>query len=419
MKPEVNQTHDVIIVGGGLSGIACAVTLHAAGVPALVLEAGDDFGGRVRTDAVDGFLLDRGFQVYLDAYPEAGKLLDLKALDLQPFEPGALVYDGKRLRRVLDPFRRPSHALESALQPIGTIMDKLRVGLLKLRASGWTTGKIALHPEITTAQWLRDFGFSEAMIDTFFRSFYGGIFLERDLRTTSRMFEFTFQMFSQGNATLPARGMQEIPRQLVSRLPPDCLKTHSRVTAISENSVTVNGMEVLGARHVVLATDSTTTQRLLPAALAKDPEWRAVTNLYFSAPSSPIHEKLIALNGVPGGLVNNVCVLSEIAPAYAPTGKALISASVLGVHDATDLVRCVKSELSNWFGSQVESWEPLRTDRIPEALPEQAPGSNSFARPGFRCVDGIWICGDHLSHPSIEGAISSGIRTANAILQSR
>lgn len=406
-----------MIVGGGLSGLACAVTLQSGGVTALVLEASDDFGGRVRTDVQDGFLLDRGFQVYLDAYPEAGKLLDLKALDLQPFEPGALVFDGKRLRRVLDPFRRPGHAIESALQPIGTIMDKLRVGLLKLRASGWTLAKIAAHPEITTEQWLREFGFSEAMIDTFFRSFYGGIFLERDLRTSSRMFEFTFQMFSQGNATLPAHGMQEIPRQLVSRLAPDCLMTHRRVTAVSSKSVTVDGMKSLEAEHVVLATGSTAVQRLLPGALVRKPGWRAVTNLYFSAARSPIQEKLIALNGVSGGLVNNVCVLSEIAPAYAPPETALISVSVLGNHHTTDLAQRVKRELDGWFGSEVEAWKTLRIDQITEALPEQPPGSDSFAGPGFRLVDGVFVCGDHVSHPSIEGAITSGVRAALEILK--
>ena len=365
----------------------------------------------------DGFLLDRGFQVYLDAYPEAGKLLDLKALDLQPFEPGALLFDGKRLRRILDPFRRPGHAIESAMQPVGKMMDKLRVGLLKLRASSWTLEKIAQHPEVSTEQWLREFGFSESMIDTFFRSFYGGIFLESDLRTSSRMFEFTFQMFSQGNATLPAHGMQEIPRQLVSRLAPECLKTHCRVSAISKNAVTLDGMNRMESKHLVLATDSTAVQRLFPNALAKKPEWRSVTNLYFSAPRSPIQEKLIALNGKRGGMVNNVCVLSEIAPAYAPPGQALISVSVLGIHDAIDFPQLIKNELSVWFGPQAQSWHHLRTDHIHQALPEQAPGSDSFANPGFRCVDEIFVCGDHLSHPSIEGAITSGVRTALEILK--
>jgi phytoene dehydrogenase-like protein len=413
----MSVAQEVIIVGGGLSGLACAVTLQAGGIKPLVLEAGDDFGGRVRTDAQDGFLLDRGFQVYLDAYPEAGKLLDLEALDLHPFEPGALVFDGKRLRRVMDPFRRPTRALESALQPIGTMMDKLRVGLLKLRASRWTLEKIARHPEVSTEQWLREFGFSDAMIDLFFRSFYGGIFLERDLRTSSRMFEFTFQMFSQGNATLPAHGMQEIPRQLVSRLSPACLRTHSRVSDISKNSVTVDGEAPLNCKHVVVATESTAVQGLLTDASAKRPEWRAVTNVYFSAPCSPIQEKLIALNGGQGGMVNNVCVLSEIAPGYAPPGKALISVSVLGIHDLTDLPQRVRNELSVWFGPQVESWQHLRSDRILRALPEQAAGCDAFASADFRCVDGVFVCGDHLSHPSIEGAITSGIRTAKEILR--
>jgi phytoene dehydrogenase-like protein len=413
----VKQSQQVIIVGGGLAGLACAVTLRDGGWQPLVLEAGDDFGGRVRTDVMESFLLDRGFQVYLDAYPEAGKLLDLKALDLQPFDPGALVFDGKRLRRVMDPFRRPAHALESARQPIGTLMDKLRVGLLKLRATGWTPEKIASHPEMSTLQWLREFGFSEGIIDTFFRSFYGGIFLERDLRTSSRMFEFTFQMFSRGSATLPARGMQEIPRQLVDRLGSDCLRAQCRVSSLSRHGVALESGEVLTSQHIVLATDATAAKGLFPAAWGRSPEWRSVTHLYFSASDSPLREKLIALNGVAGGLVNNVCVPSEIAPDYAPSGRALISVSVLGDRRSGDLVERVRQELRAWFGDQVAGWRHLRTDCIAQALPEQPPGSDSFAKPGFRQVDGVHICGDHMSHPSIEGAITSGVRTAHALMR--
>jgi phytoene dehydrogenase-like protein len=199
----------------------------------LILETSDAPGGRVRTDHLDGFLLDRGFQVYLDAYPKTGRLLDLVQLDLRPFKSGALLYQNGQLHRVMDVFREPRHLLSSALAPIGSLEDKLRVALLKWRSNRVSLESITTHPDRSTLAFLQHAGFSGAMIDRFFRSFYGGIFLERDLRTSSRMFEFTFKLFSQGSATLPARGMGEIPRQLAQRLPADSIRYRTRVSQLS------------------------------------------------------------------------------------------------------------------------------------------------------------------------------------------
>ncbi len=229
----------MLVAGGGLAGLACAIRLNEAGAQPLVFEATDAPGGRVQTDQVDGFLLDRGFQVFLDAYPEAGALLDKRSLDLRPFKPGALVFHEGRLRRVMDVFRDPRHLLESALAPIGSIADKLRVALLKWRLGRVGIGEIAAHGDMTTEQYLQRAGFSSKMIDVFFRSFYGGIFLERELRTSSRMFEFTFKMFSQGSATLPARGMGEITRQLASRLPAEAIRLGERVTEVRADGITL------------------------------------------------------------------------------------------------------------------------------------------------------------------------------------
>ena len=215
------QSEEIIIIGAGLSGLACAIALQEAGARPLLLEAADGPGGRVRTDEVDGFLLDRGFQVYLDAYPTAGELLDLPKLDLRAFEPGALVFRAGKLHRVIDAFRRPKELLNSALAPIGSLFDKARVGRLRFSLMRKPIETIAESRDVSTEQYLRDFGFSSTIIDRFFRSFYGGIFLERELGTSSRMFEFTFKMFSQGSATLPAQGMGQISKQLAQQLPKD------------------------------------------------------------------------------------------------------------------------------------------------------------------------------------------------------
>jgi phytoene dehydrogenase-like protein len=406
----------VLIVGGGLAGLACAVRLHEAGAQPLIVEASDDVGGRVRTDLVDGFRLDRGFQVYLDAYPEAGNFLDLPRLDLRPFQPGALVYLDGRLHRVMDVFRDPRHLLASALAPVGSLADKLRVATLRWRISRSTLEDIATRTDLTTEAYLRRAGFSRRMIDVFFRSFYGGIFLERDLRTSSRMFEFTFQMFARGSATLPAQGMQEIPRQLANRLPAEAIRRNARVTEVQPGKIKLASGEDLEGDVVVVAVDATTAARLLPGLVPKAPDWRAVTGLYFAAERSPLREAIIALNGTGRGLINNVCVLSDVAPAYAPPGQALISISVLGAPAIPDLEMQIVAELEPWFGPEVRGWRHLRTDRIERALPEQPPVTGSLG-PCFREIEGIFVCGDHLTSASIEGAIISGLRTADALLR--
>ena len=405
----------VLIVGGGLAGLACAVRLHQRGAWPLIVEASDDVGGRVRTDVVDGFRLDRGFQVYLDAYPEAGNFLDLPRLGLRPFKPGALVYLDGRLHRVMDVFRDPRHLFASALAPVGSLADKLRVAALKWRISRSTLGDIAAREDLTTEAYLRRAGFSRRMVDVFFRSFYGGIFLERDLRTSSRMFESTFQMFSRGSATLPALGMQEIPRQLASRLPADAIRRGARVTEVHRGKITLACGGSLGGDAVVVAADATTAALLIPGLATQEPDWRGVTGLYFAAGKSPLREAIIALNGTGRGLVNNVCVLSDVAPGYAPPGQALISISVLGTPAIPDLETQVLAELGLWFGPEVRGWRHLRTDRIERALPEQPPVPGQLG-PCFREIDGVFVCGDHLTSASIEGAISSGLRTADAVL---
>jgi len=406
----------VLIVGGGLAGLACAIRLHEAGTRPIIFERSDDVGGRVRTDNLDGFLLDRGFQVFLDAYPEAGALLNKEGLDLRAFKPGALIYRTSGMLRIMDVLREPRHLIGSALVPLGSFADKLRVARLKWRLMRLTTEEIAAHEDMTTESYLRRAGFSPPMIDGFFRSFYGGIFLERELQTSSRMFEFTFKMFSQGSATLPARGMGEIPRQLASRLSPGTIRLGARVKHIQPGSITLETGEQFRGDAVVVATDATAAAGLVSAGGIDGPVWRSVTCLYFDAARSPLGESIIALNGTDSGLVNNVCVPSDLAPTYAPPGRALVSVSVLGTVDSTDLESRVLAELEAWFGGAVREWRHLRTYRIERALPRQSPGTG-FTGPGFRKVAGVYLCGDHLWSASIEGSILSGLRTADAILK--
>ncbi len=417
---EEQRDLPVVIIGAGMAGLSCAVHLHAAGISVRVLEASDGVGGRVRTDVVDGFRLDRGFQVYLDAYPETGKLLDLDALNLRSFEPGALVYKDSGLHRLMDVFRRPLAARASLQAPIGSFADKVRVAWMRRRILRSSLDAIVQRQDLSTEAYLKRAGFSDEIIECFFRSFYGGIFLERELQTSSRMFEFTFKMFGMGSATLPSTGMGAIPKQLAARLPEGAVSLQTPVERIDATSVRLATGECLEGSAVVIATDGTAARALLPGIEVPEPKWRKVTNVYFAAKTSPVDEAIICLNGRAKGLVNNVCVLTDVAPEYSSDGRALVSVSVLGLPELEDLPGVLKKELQDWFGAQVIDWEHLRTDRIPRALPEQAPVMNRRARSNpYRRQGDTFICGDYLSTSSIEGAVISGKQVAACLIAER
>ena len=252
------------------------------------------------------------------------------------------------------------------------------------------------------------------MIDSFFKSFYGGIFLEKELRTSSRMFEFTFKMFSQGSACLPAKGMGELPKQLAARISTGQIRYQSPVSKISGNEVHLESGETITASAIVIATTHDAARTIAPEIEIPEISWRSVTNLYFSAPESPLKEAMIALNGEKTGVVNNVAVLTDLSADYAPAGQALISVSLIGVHEQEALAKEVQKELHNWFGEEVANWRHLRTIVIPKALPEQSPHSAPVPDP----QPPLYLCGDYRTSTSIEGAIISGQETARKILAS-
>lgn len=408
---------DVVIVGGGLAGLRCARGLHEAGVRAVVLEAEDCLGGRVKTDSVDGFLLDRGFQVLLTAYREASHTLSFSQLDLQTFVPGALVRADGRFHTIADPWRRPSRALQTLRANIGTLSDKVRIGTLSRRVQRGSLEELFARPEQSTADYLRQYGFSKRVIDRFFRPFLGGVFLEPDLRTSSRMFEFVFRMFAEGSASLPAGGMGAIPDQMAAPLTAEKVKLNAEVAQLENDGVRLKSGELIRAEAVVLATEGTGLGAWVPGL--PEVKSRSVTCLYFATEKSPLKEPILVLNGEGSGLVNNLCVPSDISSRYAPPGASLISATVLGNPelDESELTEAVRAELKVWFGEQVERWRHLKTYRIVHALPET--GSQGLAEPSrpVRLKEGLFVCGDHRETSSIEGALVSGRRAAEAVLQ--
>lgn len=405
---------DVVVVGAGLSGLCCARELHAAGLDVLVLERSDVPGGRVRTDVVDGFQLDRGFQVLLTAYPEARRVLDYERLGLRAFESGALIRRDGGFARLADPRRHPLKALEGLRAP-GGLLDKLRVVRLRGRLARHSLNELLTAPQVTTAEALRREGFSGAFVDAFFRPFLGGIFLDPSLETSSRLFAFVFKLFSEGEAALPAAGMQAIPRQLAEGLPEGTIRYGATVESADPGEVVLAGGERLKARSVVVAADGPEAARLTGALEAPAP--RAVTTLHYAAERSPVGEPLLVLNGEGRGPINDLCVPSDVAPSYAPPGAALVSATVLGIPALTDgqLDTAVREQLSGWFGAQVRGWRLLRVLRIPFALPAQPPAAVSPVERPARLQDGLFVCGDHRGTASIQGAMVSGRRAAAAV----
>lgn len=412
----------VIIVGAGLAGLCCAKRLHQAGIDFMILEASDRVGGRIQTDEVDGFLLDRGFQVLLTSYPEAQRLLDFDRLQLRAFLPGAMVRHGGRFHTLVDPWRSPLAALPAAFSPIGTLFDKLRVGRLRRESVRGTIEERFADPESTTMHRLQSMGFTEAMIDRFFRPFLGGIFLDPKLSTSSRMLSFVFRMFAQGPATLPANGMKAVPEQIASSLPASTIRYCTRVLKVDSAKVQLDSGEEPEAGAVVVATEAPAAIKLLTGSDAPSPTisetGRGVTCLYFQADRSPLRKPILVLNGDGNGPINNLCVPTDVAASYGPEGESLISVTVLGVeHDPSRLHEEVARQLESWFGPRTRAWRHLQSYPIPYALPDQTPPALAAPERPVRIAKGLYLCGDHRDNASIQGAMVSGRRAAEAVIR--
>ena len=411
----------VIIIGGGLAGLCCARHLNARGISNLVVESSARVGGRAQTDKVDGFLLDRGFQVLSTAYPEAQDVLDYTALRLSRFEPGALIRYRGKFHRFADPWRRPQHLLSTALSPIASLGDKLRIARLKSLVCRATLEEIYERPETTTLSRLKDLGFSEQIIETFFRPFLSGVFLEPNLNTSSRKFEMVFRMFSRGDAALPAGGMGALANQLADALPAGTLRTGARVANVQNNVIQLADGGVLKSSRVVIACDKPAADQLLGEPPVKEQSPHGVTCFYFAAKRPPVAEPILVLNGENTGVINSLCVPSQVAPSYAPSGESLISVSVLGVIEPSQEERtrtAIRQQLQQWYGEQVKSWKHLKTCPIRYALPAQPPPTLSPVKKPIHRNDNLFICGDYLDIASIQGAMVSGRRAGEAVADS-
>jgi phytoene dehydrogenase-like protein len=416
------QRQSVIVIGAGLSGLACARIIQRAGHYAHLYEASDGVGGRVRTDYLDGFQLDRGFQVLFPAYPAVQTEIDLDALRLHSFLPGALIHLQDKLYLIADPSRAPSTLLATAFAPVFTVKDRLLVLRLKSQLQRLSVEALFRWPDKTTEQFLKDYGFSDAFINHFIRPFYGSIFLETRLHTSVRMFAFVFKMLAESQAALPENGMGAIAQQIAGSLASNSLHLNSPVTALWKEGERVKGVvlengERVEADKVVLATEFHQAAKL--AGLHLPATWRSTTTVYFALSQTLYPEKAVVLFPGTGRFVTSAALVSNIAPSYAPPGQHLLACNIVGdpAMEDEELVQRAKQELAAAFpDADIGSWRYLRTYRIPHAQFAQPPGIWELLPPAQTPYDGLILAGEITVSSSIHGALVAGRRAAELAL---
>jgi phytoene dehydrogenase-like protein len=418
----------VVVVGAGVAGLVCARKLHQAGVPVLVVDADDRAGGRLKTDKEDGFLLDRGFQVFLTAYPAARRELDLGALDLKSFAKGVDIAHGGNLHRLepqswIEMFQDRFAMVRDNTIPIA---DKRLLGKFSSSVGELSSRQAFAADPGSAIDSLRGYGFSEVAIDRFFRPMMGGVFADADLEFDVRQMNFVWAMFNQGRTTVPAAGMQAIPDQIAADIPRYLFRLGNRVDRIEVDShgravgVVFDTTERLEASAVVVATDAEQAGRL--TGITASEHLRSATCLYFETPTPFTKGPYLVLNGTGSGLVNHVAPVSNVAPSYAPPGKHLAAATVLGIPemDDTDLAEAVKSELSAWAPANgAYMWRFIRAYRLRNAHMAQPVGFVERRPSNTTKTPGLFWAGEFTENASIDGAIRSGAQCAEFVLDER
>lgn len=400
---------DVLVVGGGLAGLACAFDLSRANLHVTVHEASDEVGGRMRTDRRDGFLLDRGFQVFNTAYPQVRRRLPLRRLGLRPFTPGVLAHTPSGVVRLTDPTRRPREA--------GRLLPGRALGARDLAALTGLTARDVVAPaallkrgrDRPTAEALARSGLSREAVDHLLRPFLAGVFLEPELETSARFFHLVWRSTARGTLCLPARGIGSVPRLLAARLPEGTVRLESPVRSLTDRGAVLQDGTELRAGAVVVATDAATAARLLPGLDV--PPGRTVTTYYHATDRSPLSEPILVVDSTLAVL--NTCVLTEVSPTYAPPGTSLVSTSVLGA-DAPGREDGVRRRLAQLYETDTADWRSVATYTVEGALPVMRPPW-PLSRT-TRWSEGCYVCGDHRATGSVQGALASGSRAAREVL---
>ena len=402
---------EFLVVGAGLAGLTAAKVLSQSGREVLLLEKSDGVGGRVRTDQYKDFLLDRGFQVLLTAYPELPKHLNLSLLRLHSFESGATIFSDGHFSKVGDPFRNVSSIMSTAFTKTIGMQDKIK--LLKLRNSLIGRKKIYFQQkdDKRILETFEELGFTSKAINSFFKPLVGGIQLDPTLSGSTRLCFLVLKMLFIGDAAIPSRGMGAISEQLSKQINESSIRLTSPVDKVEGKKVILESGESFLPSNLIIATEGPATAKLLGQ---ESPLSRSVSCIYFSAPQAPSSSKAILLNGEKNGPALNVAIMSNISPSYSKNGKALIAVAIPNTIKP-DSMENVLIQMRKWFGDSVDSWEHIKTYSIEHGQPDLRPG-DPF-RKSIKNSEGVYICGDHRDTPSIQGALVSGRRAAEICLK--
>ncbi|MBL3669160.1 FAD-dependent oxidoreductase [Streptomyces sp. M2CJ-2] len=400
---------DTVVVGAGLAGLACASDLCRAGHRVVLLEASDGPGGRMRTDRRDGFLLDRGFQVFNTSYPQVKRRLDLRSLRLRPFTPGFVAHTPTGPVRLTDPTRRPSAAVALLPGRALTARDLAASAALTARDALLPVALLKRRPDRATSVALSRAGLSDTAVNHILRPFLSGVFLEDRLETSARFFHLVWRSMVRGTLCLPADGIGAVPAQLARGLPDGVLRLETPVAEVTASGVLLTDGSEVPAATVVVATDAVTAARLLPGLPV--PDGRTVTTYYHAVDSTPTAEPTLMVDST--GTVLNTCVLTEVVPAYAPPGTALVSSSVLG-GDEPGRSDVVLRRLADLYGTDTSGWQQIAAYTVEGALPAMPPPWPLSLTTRFG--PGRYVCGDHRATGSVQGALASGTRAAREVL---
>jgi phytoene dehydrogenase-like protein len=404
---------DVIIVGGGIAGLSAANYLLESDLKVTLLEAENEVGGRVRSFKRDGYTLDRGFQVFLPAYPEAKSLLKYDDLDFQYFLNGAYIVGDGEPFYLVDPLEKPEFLFKTLFDGHTGIGDKLKLFQLRQKLKNKSIDELLISENTSTRKRLLKDKYSLKLISDFFQPFLSGIFLESELTTSSSMFDFVIRMFNESGAALPASGIGAISSQLAGELPIGMIQTGKRVKKIDGGSITLENGDKLTAQCVLLALEG--NNELLKSSNSANQDFVGVDCLYFSLDKAPVEEPVLILNADNKMAINNLCFVSRIAPSYAPEDKELLSVTVL--KDKKFTSSDIQKELIKIFGNQAEKWEFLEHFDIQYALPKQKNVRNSLNDNEIRLNDTTYIAGDFNRYGSLNAAMQSGREAAFKIMK--
>lgn len=403
----------IYIIGGGISGLIAAITLEAKGYTPTIIEATDRVGGRVKTDIVDGYQLDHGFQVLLDAYPKAKEYLDYPSLELQAFLPGATIYKNRKSQTIGDPTRSLKMLLPTMTSSIGTLGDKLKILKLNKELKKKSIEEIFDQKETTTLEYLKRRGFSQAIINEFFKPFFSGIFLETALNTSSRMFEFVYKMFGEGMATLPKAGIEAIPKQLKSKLNKTTFLFNTPVKSLASGEILFDNGNALESDYTIIATEASS---LVLNLRDQDVAWKSCVNLYFETEKLQNTKAIIGLIADENTRINNIFYHDTVA-TKSKGSKSLLSVTVVDDDELGEeaLVATVISELATYCA--IKDAHFLKAYYIKKALPNIDHLRMDCEASETQLTDSIFLAGDHLLNGSLNAAMISGEKAAQAVIE--